>query len=376
MNNTPVFLQPCSDYDSDTVSAAFSALFADPSLLDWVRPGMRIALKVNLVVPHSPDSAATVHPAVVCELCRRLIARGASVIVGDSPGGLFTPAALKLVYARTGMNAVTQTGAELNYDCSETSVFCTSAKTARHFEYTSWIRNADAVVNVCKLKTHGFLTMSGAVKNLFGIIPGTKKPEYHYLYPDTRVFADMLVDLCEFAKPILSVMDAVVGMEGNGPTAGTPRKMGVLLASRSPYTLDLVAGSLIGVQSAPLFDAAFERGLAPKDVSEVACSEAYEKYVLSDWDVVPVRKIELIVTRSSLMNRLAKAALRRKPVLSPKLCVQCGLCAKTCPVHAITMAPKPHFDRKTCITCFCCQEFCPKSAIKVKMSPVSKLLGH
>ena len=198
---------------------------------------MKVALKVNLVSGGKPDSAVVPHPKFVSALCRLLVARGAEVVVGDSPGGLYTaplcrPRLFRLRHDRRG-----EVGARLNHDFSQRAVsFPEGHYTYIYsFQYTAWLDGADAIIDVCKLKTHGMMGMSCAVKNLFGVIPGTLKPEYHFRYPNPDDFAAMLVDLADFVRPRLSICDAVVAMEGNGPTAGTPRNVGAVLAAQSPH---------------------------------------------------------------------------------------------------------------------------------------------
>ena len=252
---------------------------------------------------------------------------------------------------------------------------------ARTFTYTRWLDDADAIIDFCKLKSHGMMTMSAAVKNLFGTIPGTMKPEYHFRFPEERDFADMLVDLNEYFRPRLSIADAVVGMEGNGPTAGTPRPIGALLASKSPYALDLACAEVIGVtmNDVPTLRAACERGLAPADVSGLT--------VYGDLTALKISDFQNILSHRSLRfegaggggGRLVGAALGKLLSSRPKVkkadCAGCGLCARICPAKAIQIEKKlPHIDRGKCIRCFCCQEFCPKGAMKVHRPPVARLL--
>ena len=372
--DTFVSICACRTYDYPAVRERLLRVLEPLGGLDWVSPGMRVAVKVNLVAARHPDAAATTHPALVRALCELLIERGAEVVVGDSPGGLYTPAVLKSVYAAAGMLDIEKTGAKLNYNTAQSSAHFPDALVAHRFEYTAWLDGADAVITFAKLKTHGFLGLTACVKNLFGIIPGTKKPEYHYLYPEAARFADMLIDLCEFVRPKLAILDAVVGMEGNGPTSGTPRPIGALLASKNPHALDLAAAHLIGVDSAPQLECAYRRGLAPKTAAELTTTEPLEPYAVPGYKSSAPRRMELIATPSPAVNAVVRRMLNRKPVLLPEKCVSCGICARTCPVHAITLSPKPVFDRKTCIRCFCCQEFCPKSAIEVRRGIVARLL--
>ena len=314
-------------------------------------------------------------------LVRLLKERGAEVVVGDSPGGLYNAAFVQRVYAATGMQKVEAAGARLNQDFSVADVHFPEGRAMRSFTCTAWLQKADAIIDFCKLKSHGMMTMSAAVKNLFGTIPGTMKPEYHFRFPEERDFADMLVDLNEYFRPRLSIADAVVGMEGNGPTAGTPRPIGALLASKSPYALDLACAEVIGVtmNDVPTLRAACERGLAPADVSGLT--------VYGDLAALKIPDFQNILSHRSLRfegaggggGRLVGAALGKLLSSRPKVkkadCAGCGLCARICPAKAIQIEKKlPHIDRGKCIRCFCCQEFCPKGAMKVHRPPVARLL--
>ena len=178
------------------------------------------------------------------ELTRLLTERGAQVILGDSPGEPFTPVVLNRVYHTAGLSLCEEAGGVLNRDFDYEEVSFPEGHSVRSFMCCSWLLRCDAVINFSKLKSHGLMGMTAAVKNLYGIIPGTYKSEYHYLHPQPMDFADMLVDLNEYLRPALCLVDAVDVMEGNGPTQGTPRHLGVLLAGRSPYELDRLGARL------------------------------------------------------------------------------------------------------------------------------------
>ena len=235
MDRYDVSVVPCAAYDDAQVEAALRAALAPIGGLDFVRPGMTVGVKVNLVTAMKPDSAATVHPSVVCALTRLLREKDARVVIGDSPGGIYTAPYLKVVYDVCGMRRAEAFGAKLNDDFSQTEVSFPEAAQAKRFPYTAWLGKVDAIIDLCKLKTHGMMGLTCAVKNFFGTIPGTRKPEFHYRYPRAENFADMLVDLYEYSRPSLCICDAVIGMEGNGPTQGTPRKIGCLLAARNGH---------------------------------------------------------------------------------------------------------------------------------------------
>ena len=243
-----VVIVPCANYSEEEAGPALERVLGPLGGLDWVRPGMRIAIKVNLVTFAKPEKAATTHPGLLCALVKLLAARGADVVVGDSPGGLYNAAYVNRVYAATGMRAAEQAGGRLNQDFGEREARFPEGKVCRQFKYTAWLGDADAIINLCKLKTHGMMAMTCGAKNMFGSIPGTMKPECHFRYPDPREFARMIVDLDEYFKPRLTIVDAVDCMEGNGPTGGTPRHMGALLAAESPHKADLVCAGLIGLK--------------------------------------------------------------------------------------------------------------------------------
>ena len=267
-------LEPCGSYEDAEVEQALRRALGAIDGLAFVRPGMRVAVKVNLVTAMKPDSAATVHPALVCALVRLLRERGAEVVIGDSPSGLFNAPVLRHVYEVCGMKRAEDFGAELNEDFSQAEAEFPEGAQARRFPCTAWLTKADAVVDLCKLKTHGMMGLTCAVKNFFGAIPGMIKPEFHYRYPNPADFADMLVDLYEYFKPRLCVCDAVIGMEGNGPTQGRPRRIGCLLAAKNGHLLDLAAADLIGLGSAevPTLRAAIARGLCPGALSAPAAA--------------------------------------------------------------------------------------------------------
>jgi len=362
---------PCPDYSPAHCRQAMETVVGD---LGWVRPGMRIGIKLNLVHAASPDAAATTHPALVKALVTLLQARGASVVLGDSPGGLYNSQTLDRVYRICDLE---DCGAELNHDFSVKTAAYPDGQVLHSFQYTGWLDNCDAIINFCKLKTHGMMAMTCAVKNMFGTIPGTIKPEYHFRFPQASDFAHMLVDLQCYWKPALHIVDAVVTMEGNGPTAGTPRHMGLVLADENPFRLDQVCAPLIGLQPKQVLtqQAAMERSL----VEDFRFPSELTAYCKPDFQLPPTKST---LFRSILpgkagewTGRTIQRLISPRPVLTPSLCIGCKKCQNICPAHAITMTGgKPRINRSQCIGCFCCQEFCPKGALEAKRSALAKLL--
>ncbi len=319
--------------------------------------------------------------ALCAQLTRLLRERGAEVVLGDSPGEPFTSVVLGRVYSLGDYALCEAAGGELNRDFSHHTVEFPDAVTVKSFEYSAWLEKCDAVINFSKLKAHGLMGMTAAVKNLYGVIPGTVKSEYHFRYPDPMAFANMLVDLNEFVRPALCLCDAVDIMEGNGPTQGTPRHMGALLAATSSYELDRLCAWMLGLEEKelPYLTAAKQRRLlseageplgmkdaAPYHVNDFARSGATSSWFVSNPNDKPFRK---------LVKKCVAVLLRSKPALGEG-CTGCGHCARLCPAGAITIVNKHAvIDRKKCVRCFCCQEFCPSGAMRAQRSFVARLLS-
>lgn len=377
MENYDVAVVRCKTYDVEAVKPALEEALNAVNGLDFVKSGMKIIIKPNLVSFKKPDAAATTHPALLEALVEMLLARGADVTIGDSPGGPHSLPLLNRVYAATGMDRVEKLGAKLNRNMNEKTVDFPEGKVLKNFTYTEYLDEADAIIDFCKLKSHGMLGMSAAVKNLFGTIPGLKKPEVHYKFQNDAEFADMLVDLNEYFKPRLAICDAVIGMEGNGPTAGTPRQIGAIIASKSTYYADVVGAELIGmnIDGLPTLQAAYERGFAPASSKNLRVYGDIRALTVDDFKAPPVRGLSFM-RKGNVLHFISKAALEHKPTLKKRLCVGCGECARMCPAKAIEMKnKKPHINREKCIRCFCCQEFCPRAAMVAHRPLAAKVLN-
>ena len=379
--DAPVSIYPMREYSLDGARRALESLLCPLGGLDFVKEGMTVVIKANLVSAMKPQESATTHPTLLCALCDMLCERGAKVIVGDSPGGLYNSAFVGRVYKVTGVSEVTDHGAVLNDDFSEGTAVFEDAKVLKTFAYTKYLDKADLIINFSKLKSHGMMGMSCAAKNMFGAVPGVIKPEYHYRFPSYEDFADMIVDLNEYFHPVLSITDAVVGMEGNGPTAGTPREMGFLLASPSPHALDLLASELLGFarEELPILESAYRRGMIPPRAADLNVIGSAEEHRVEDFErVVERRSLEFASGGKNpikrLLGKVAREILKTRPALVESECVGCGICRDICPAKAIVIEDKKaRINRKSCIRCFCCQEFCPKSAMKVKRTFIASL---
>ncbi len=371
-----VVIVPCKSYEPEECRRALEAALLPLGFPACVQAGMRIAVKANLFSFKRPDTAAVTHPALVVALCRMLTERGADVVVGDSPGGLFHGAYLAGIYATTGMAAVTAAGARLNDDFRTVDLDCPDAVAARTLHLTQYLLDADMVIDFCKLKTHGLMAYTGACKNLFGAVAGMRKSEYHYQYSDHTAFANMLVDICDAVKPRLCIADAVMAMEGNGPSSGTPRFLGALLAAQSPHALDLCGAHLmgLGVSDVPTLAAACARGLVPDTLDKLDILGDPDAFAVPDFRLVPKQDVTLWGLKGKTASRVLTRLLATRPVVD-NTCTRCGKCRDVCPVKAIALdGRRARIDRGKCIRCFCCQEFCPHGAMQVRRPVVARML--
>lgn len=377
--SVPVGITGCEDYQYSHVKWAMEELLKKIHGLDWLQPGMTVAIKTNLVSAAAPEKAVVTHPTVLAVLTEILKKRGAEVVIGDSPGGLFTVGALERNYRLSGLEEAKAAGAKLNLDISTEECHHPEAKVMNSFVCTSWLLKADAIIDCCKLKTHGMMAMSANVKNMFGVIPGTMKPEYHFRFPKHEDFADMLVDINTCLRPKLYLTDAIVGMEGNGPTSGTPRQIGALLASKDPYGLDLLCAHLIGLQpeQVPTIMAANRRGLCELSLDSLRILGEYKPYVVPDYqNITKLGSIEFSSVVPKFALPFVRKVLKARPVPEKESCIGCEKCRQICPAKAIHMQEKkPVIDTKKCIRCFCCQEFCPVGAMKVHRSWLARRLS-
>ena len=383
MEGNRVYVVPCPDYDQ--VETALGAVLEQMGGMGrFVRPGERILLKANLLRPAPPESAICTHPAVVAAVAKLVAQAGGRAVVADSPGGaLQKESTLRHLYEKTGMaQAAAQSGAEVCCDASTRQVSLPRGKALRQAEIIAPAAEADGVLDLCKMKTHVLMGMTGAVKNNFGIIPGLSKVGFHGSHPDRTDFADVVLDLTDFLSPRLSIMQGVLAMEGEGPGAsGTPRRVGLLLVSENPLALDVAAAELMGLprESNPLLLAAQRRGLTPNRVEEVELvGGSWEQLRIPDYRFpANVRRdlMEFLGPLAAPAKKLCKALLSQTPRIRPNRCVGCGICQNSCPGKAITMENgKARVHPSSCIRCYCCHELCPQKAVELKRGSLGRLL--
>lgn len=366
-----VWLSRCGGYSPEELLRQVEELFTALGVWDEIQPGMTVVIKPNLVMSSKPEAAIATHPALVAAVGKCVQKAGGQVLIVESPGGPYTPAAMKAVFRGCGYTDMAkECGFTLYTECKSREVSLPGAKRCRQLSVVEPFLTRDYLIDLCKLKTHSMVGFSGAVKNLFGTVPGLQKPELHCRFPEKQPFSEMLVDLCDFLKPDLCIVDGILAMEGNGPTGGRPRQLGVLGASKSPYALDVCAATMVGIQpeSVLMLQDAHQRGLGP--ITPEECQLVKEQ-------IAPLAQLDFLKAEASStdfidrlpkgLRPLAKKVATPRPKIREKECVGCGKCAESCPQHTIGIRDgKAKIDYKNCIRCFCCHEMCPKHVIDIR----------
>lgn len=381
-----VFVVRCRDYrEMDT---CLTKLLDQMGGLDrFVAPDKTIVLKANLLQAAAPEKAVTTHPSLVASLGRLVQSIGARGLITDSPGaGLpYRPKTMDRVYKKTGMAAAARlSGIGLNRDFSYQFVHHSPGKLTKRFEIITPVLEAQGIINLCKLKTHSFMNMTGAVKNCFGVIPGYTKPGYHAKLRESRFFADMLLDLYGYLSPRLSIMDAVVGMMGDGPHAGDPVQLGYLIASTDALALDVVAARIMGLplKYNPVILAAEERDLEPTSIQDIDLHGAEPDSLQHRGFKLPStlqasRGLDTIPSPlRKLVHIMIKNAGSLKPVILKDHCTGCGTCRDACPQRVIELIhKKARISYRDCIRCYCCHEMCPENAITLRAHWLYRLVN-
>lgn len=389
-----VVVVPCPTYREEIV---YQAVKCGIDLLGgmekFVKPEEKILVKPNFLSAAAPESAVTTHPSVMKAVFRILQEMGCeNVKYGDSPGhGSCQGAAGKL-----GLDVNDVFGAKLADMSQEVLVSYPEGMTAKEFYFTKEVIEADAIINLCKMKTHALERVTGAVKNLYGLICGYRKAAGHVKYPNASIFARMLADIHRCVKPRLHIMDGIVAMEGNGPGSGDPIPMNVLLFSEDPVALDTVFCHLVYLnpEMVPTNTQGMAMGIGTCLAEEIEIVVPDSPVMSSAKDgnnkqrkgkVVSIEELQRMLgapefdvdrkgTKKTFLSRYSDFMTRfsRRPVIDKKKCIKCGICVNHCPVPGKAVqfkkgkAEPPVYDYTKCIRCYCCQEMCPQSAIHAR----------
>lgn len=373
---TKVSIVRCESYNRALVEEKVrQAVDLIGGIAEFIRPQSKVLVKPNLLTAKEPEFGIDTHPEVVRAVIRLLKGIGCDIFVGDGPsvwGGESEDA--DKVYEVSGIKKV----------CDEEGVRLVKFEHRRwrgKFPLTDWLDECDYLVNIPKFKTHSLTLLTGAIKNLFGLVSGTYKTELHKNYPGQSDFASMLVDVFEETRPALNVVDGIIAMEGDGPASGGKlRRQNLLFASGDAVALDTVMAIIMGVDPFDVLTTkeAGRRKLGAFDIEAMDIAGERLGKAIGTPFLLPStssfgRNLPFAVTN------IIKRLIRYYPCVESGKCAGCARCVDACPNKIITMdknkKKKIKFDYAKCIACFCCQEGCPQGAIKIKKSFFAKLIG-
>ncbi|MDD4559089.1 MAG: DUF362 domain-containing protein, partial [bacterium] len=329
-------------------------------ILDSLCPqpaGKKIWVKPNMLGPFEPAQGVTTSPKVLEAVVDALLNRQASVVVGDNPG---VPGNQEGIAAITGILDASK-GCWRNIGVNTSAVRLTGRWSDITINISSIWLQADLIINLPCLKTHALTLMTGAVKNMFGGVPGRTKSYLHTLAPSANSFAELLVEIYSIRPPEIVIMDALKVMEGNGPSGGKLRPLGVIIGGDNSVSVDAAGSMIMGrrPERIPLLREAYRRELGEIDLSKLA--------VEGEVPVLPHFKMpsNIIASIANRFNSLA-AIYAVVPQIIKDKCIRCGLCARTCRSQAIIeKEPLYYIDYNRCISCYCCAEVCPRQAVRL-----------
>jgi len=354
---TRVMIEP-SDYES--VRSAVDKAFA---LFPLTLGNKKVLIKPNVLRASEAKEGIVTHPAVLRAVVEAVEAgHPAEIIVGDNPGA-FGYGDNETCFQQTGlMEASKGYYRNIGNDAVKMDF---NPEFMPLVSLSRAVVEADILISLPKFKTHGLTVISGAVKNSYGFLPGAQKARLHKEAGTPERFHDMLVDVFQLRIPDLFIVDAVVGMEGNGPASPDLRDIGLILASDNSVALDAVIAEMMGLDPGRLrfLQKAKAVGLGDFDTDTID--------IVGEFVKLPRFKIPPLGGEAALENKEVQIFLdertRLRPLADPDLCTSCETCIEQCPVAALSMKDAlPVVDPEICITCFCCQEICPEKAIALR----------
>lgn len=371
-NKNKVLIKRLEEYDLEKIVAFFQRTVLHkekvlPNLVDKI-----ILLKPNLLGAFSPEQAVTTNPVILEAVIQILQTIKCTILIGDSPGGALN---YETVLTKCGIKQVAEKYRVEIVNLSKYPVINVE-NAGFSVTYSGLYNEIDYIINLAKYKTHSLMQFTGAVKNLYGFVPGLKKTDYHREYPNSHKFAQFLAKLYETVRPkvLFSVIDGIVGMEGKGPSGGKPRNFGYLFASRSAAAVDYVAAYMMGFKPLDIDLIRFTLEVDGVLPSRIASNYLWQENIIPNVDtgIVKLRN-KILTTIPNGVSMLFKSFFWYKPVIINDKCVKCNICMNSCPVKAI----KPDsngdlkIDDKICIRCLCCHEFCPHQAIEIQTSSIA-----
>jgi uncharacterized protein (DUF362 family)/NAD-dependent dihydropyrimidine dehydrogenase PreA subunit len=367
-----VSIVKCKNYDPSLVQwAVKKAIELLGGITGYIKPQSKVLVKPNLLMAKEPEAGITTHPEVMRAVIKALKEINCRVFLGDGPSVWGNHAEnIAETYEKSGMKKIAQ---EEDIEL----VKFDKRRWRGKFPLTTWLDDCDHLVSVPKFKTHDFTILTGAIKNLYGLVSGTYKTEIHKKYFDNLDFANILADIYEQAKPALTIVDGIVAMEGDGPaTSGKLRNLGLVIAGPEAVALDSVLALIMGLEPFDILSTkvAAQRQLGVADINSIQiCGERLEDVIVGEFKL-PSTSLKSKIPRPII--EIAKKLIHFYPKINYNNCTLCAACVGACPGKVMSIKSKRlTIDYSGCISCFCCQEACPYSAIKVKKSIVAKMVG-
>lgn len=368
-----VFAEKIAEYELPAVSRFLSRVFAELDLKEKLKDSHTILIKPNLLGVYEPDRAVTTHPVVVEAVIMILQALGKEVWLGDSPGGAVS---VERVWEVTGMKALCE-----HYQVKLVNFNAGGVKSLqvgeRQYNPVDIFYQVDAVIDIAKYKTHQLMSYTGCIKNLYGLIPGLKKSDYHSKYPSVEEFGRVISDIYQLSRQqiCLNILDGIMGMEGEGPSAGEVRRFGMLFASESGSALDWQAARMMGFarhEVEYVYTCLEEEGIKE---SAIEVEAAAKDITFSNVKIKRIGKVLQLFQKSPAgIQNLFRGLFNYYPAFNDH-CRLCGVCRDSCPVGAITIkagARTPEIDLNKCIKCMCCHELCPYQAVYIHKSLLAR----
>ena len=327
----------------------------------------KILFKPNMLSARNPDEGVTTHPLILKYLSK--IFSKSEIYCGDSPANTSRP--IENYWEKCGYTELAENGnfKLVKFDKSFFIEIEVADKKVK-IPVSEYVLT-HKIINIPKLKTHNLTLLTCAIKNLYGLIPGFKKGILHSEFISPVEFSEFLVEFYRKVEKYIffNVVDAIISMEGNGPSAGDLRKSGYLIIGKNAVAVDIICARLIGI-----------------DEMKIPFLKIYsDKYGLPEIEILgdkftPLKNFKTPSSfRISLFqNKLLSPFLKFLgknfkiiPVINKEKCRKCYACIEVCPVKAISENLK--IDRKKCINCLCCFEVCPYRAIEIKKSFIAQI---
>jgi len=388
-SKTTVSIARCKSYDKKDLREAISdCVNLVGGFGKFLNSGSRIVIKPNFLLAAAPEKAVTTHPLfieAVIEGIADVTGSTKNILIADSfgPGVPYNKTGMKRVYETSGvLDVAKRTGCRLNHSTEYDSLSYRQGRVIKKIEVIKPIIEADVIINLPKFKTHNLTVITGAIKNMYGVVPGFTKVGYHLRFSDIEKFCGMLLDIATFTGPALNIMDGIVGIEGEGPgRSGTIRKVGLVLASDDPISMDVVMSRIMNIDRrlVTFFNIIDKWEIKKYREENIAVlGEKLSDIIIDDFKLpksIGQKKLVGNAFINTYIMPFVRGLLNPYPYIDPGKCNLCMVCKNICPQNVIShSAGRMRFDYRNCIRCFCCSEMCPEGAVDVKYSHLGNLI--